>query len=204
MQIIFVHGMGRSPISAWPMLRRLRKAGLKTNTFAYAVALENFDSIVTRLQATLTSVASAGHYRVVGHSLGGVLLRAAINGLPSNVARPQHAYLLASPMQPSRIATWLKSNLAYRIATGDCGQLLGSTERMSKIQALAVPTTGIAGVRGITGRFSPFGDELNDGVVALSEVSAPWLSRSLQFQEIHTLLPASGQVAELILHDIGA
>lgn len=203
MQIIFVHGMGRSPMSAWPMLRRLRKAGLKTSTFAYVVTLEKFDSIVARLQAQLKSVAAAGQYRVVGHSLGGVLLRAAISGLPENIARPQHVYLLASPMQPSRIAARLRNNLAFRIATGDCGQLLGSKERMSMIDALAIPTTGIAGVRGITGRFSPFGNEPNDGVVALSEVSAPWLSRSMQFQEIHTLLPASSQVAELILHDIG-
>lgn len=204
MQVLFVHGMGRSPISAWPMLRRLRQAGLETTTFGYVVALEKFDSIVSRLQTELSALAEAGPYIVVGHSLGGVLLRAAIHGLPAEVPRPQQAYLLGSPMQSSRMAVRLKNNWAFRIATGDCGQLLSSQERMNQIAALSIPTIGIAGVRGVTGRFSPFGLEPNDGVVSLSEVSASWLTRSLQIPVIHTLLPASSQVADIILNDMRA
>jgi hypothetical protein len=32
MQALFVHGMGRTPYSAWGLLRLLRRAGLDTQT----------------------------------------------------------------------------------------------------------------------------------------------------------------------------
>lgn len=53
LQVLFVHGMGRSPLSAWPMLRRLRQAGLRASTFAYMVSVESFDAIVGRLRLRL-------------------------------------------------------------------------------------------------------------------------------------------------------
>jgi pimeloyl-ACP methyl ester carboxylesterase len=202
MQVLFVHGMGRSPLSGWPLLRRLRQAGATTSSFGYAAAFENFDSITARLTTRIVRLAAAGDYVLVGHSLGGVLLRAALNAVPAGIAPPQHVYLLGSPMRASRLAVGLKRNVIFRAAAGDCGQLLASPERMSRVGPLAVPATGIAGVRGIRHRFGPFGMEPNDGVVALSEVSAPWLSSALQVPVIHTLLPSSGLVASLIVQAV--
>ena len=62
---------------------------------------------------------------VVGHSLGGVLLRAALNSLPPAVRRPRHLFLLGSPVQPSRFAQKLGANPVYRGLAGDCGHRLG-------------------------------------------------------------------------------
>jgi hypothetical protein len=202
MQVLFVHGMGRSPVSGWPLLRRLQQAGAHTSSFGYSAAFESFDSIVARLKARTVRLAASGDYVVVGHSLGGVLLRAALNALPAGTAMPQHVYLLGSPMRASRLAVGLKGNLLFRGVAGDCGQLLASPERMSDVGPLAVPTTGIAGVRGLRHRFGPFGMEPNDGVVTVSEVSAPWLSSALQVPVVHTLLPSSGLVAGLIVRAV--
>ncbi|MES2257792.1 MAG: alpha/beta fold hydrolase [Pseudomonadota bacterium] len=202
MNILFVHGMGRSPVSGWPMLRRLRRAGLKTGTFGYSAALENFDAIVARLRRRLSSLAASGDYVVIGHSLGGVLLRAALNTLPKDVALPRHAYLLGSPLKESRLATRLKGNLLFRFFAGDCGQLLGSPARMGAIGPLSIPTTGVIGVRGMQARFGPFGDEANDGIVSVSEVVAPWLSNRIQIHVVHTLLPSSGLVAKIVLQGL--
>jgi hypothetical protein len=201
MIVLFVHGMGRSPLSGWPMLRRLRKAGFKTETFGYVAALETFDSIVLRLTARLERIAETGQYIVVGHSLGGVLLRAALCSIRSDTALPRHLYLLGSPILPSRIATRLRENKVFQILAGDCGQLLGSAERMADIGTLAIPITGVAGVRGLTGASSIFGQESNDGVVSISEVSAQWLSAQIQIPIIHTWLPASKVVADTIAKD---
>lgn len=38
MRVLFVHGMGRTPLSGWPLLHRLRQAGLRTTTFGYTTA----------------------------------------------------------------------------------------------------------------------------------------------------------------------
>lgn len=193
--------MGRTPLSGRRLLRHLRRAGLKTTTFGYSVVFEKFDALVARLRTRIMQIAGTGDYIVVGHSLGGVLLRAALNSLPPGTALPRHVYLLGSPIQASRIATRLQNNKLFRIFTGDCGQLLGSKDRMNAIGPPAVPATGIVGTRGIANLFGIFGDEVNDGLVSVSEVSAPWLTHCVEVPVFHTLLPSSALVADIILHD---
>ena len=199
---LFIHGMGRTPLSGSRLLRRLRRAGLQTRTFGYSATFEDCDAIVARLRTRLALLAATDDYIVIGHSLGGVLFRVALNLLPSGSALPRHVYLLGSPVLASRIATRLKSNWLFRIFTGDCGQLLGSPDRMKAIGPLAVPTTGIVGVRGVSGRYTPFGDEANDGLVSVSEGVAPWLSNQVQVPVFHTLLPSSALVANIIVREV--
>jgi pimeloyl-ACP methyl ester carboxylesterase len=198
MIVMFVHGMGRSPLSGWPLMRQLRRSGLRTDSFGYVAAIEEFEAIVSRLLSRLEQLAEAGPYAVVGHSLGGVLLRAALNELPSEMRQPEHLFLLGSPIAPSRLAAKLQRNVVFRVLAGDCGQLLGSVERMAMIGPTRVTATGIAGNRGLIGSFGPFGEEPNDGVVSLSEVSASWLAAVRQVRVVHTLLPSSNDVARII------
>ena len=199
-RILFVHGMGRSPLSGWPMLARLRRAGLRTETFGYVAALQDFDAIVARLITRLQALAAGGDaYALIGHSLGGVLLRAALDALPSDTPRPRHLFLLGSPIGASRLAIRLQRRFLFRALAGDCGQMLGTPARMAGVAAVngGVPTTAVVGVRGLA--CGPFGTEPNDGVVARSEVVAPWLSELVEIPVMHTLLPASGRVAEIVL-----
>jgi pimeloyl-ACP methyl ester carboxylesterase len=202
MRVLFVHGMGRTPLSGWPLLHRLRQAGLRTTTFGYSTFFENFNSIKLRLISKVSEVAGAESYILVGHSLGGVLIRAALNALPEHVERPRHVFLLGSPIQPSSLAIRLKNNLVYRAFTGDCGQLLASQARMNQVGSLSETTTSIAGVSGFVNRLGLFGSEPNDGIVSVIEVSAPWLSNQQQVPVVHTLLPASARVAEIILREL--
>ncbi len=44
--------------------------------------------------------------------------------------------------------------------------------------------------------------EPNDGVVAVGEVSAGWIANEIRVPVVHTLLPSSKHVAELILERI--
>jgi hypothetical protein len=199
MQALFVHGMGRSPLSGWPLLWQLRRAGLITSTFGYAVTFEDFARIRKRLASRLSAIAANGEYVLIGHSLGGVLLRAVVNALPPGTRPPSRMFLLGVPVRPARLAQKLGRNPLYRAVTRDCGQLLGSTARMSEVGPASVPTTVIAGVSGLTGRHSPFGGEPNDGIVSVSEVSAEWLVDQVRVPIVHTLLPSSKRVAAIIL-----
>lgn len=200
MQALFIHGMGRSPLSGWPLLRQLQRAGLKTTSFGYLVSVDDFSSITTHLVSRIEQLAARGDYILIGHSLGGVLLRAAVGALPPGVRQPQHVFLLGSPMRPARLAQRLKGSLLYRLATRDCGQLLGSAERMQQIAPLAAPSTVVIGIRGFRGNHGPFGHEDNDGVVAASEVAADRIADEVRVPVVHTLLPSSRLVTVVILN----
>ncbi|WP_417909497.1 esterase/lipase family protein [Candidatus Electronema sp. PJ] len=203
MHALFVHGLGRSPLSAWPMLRQLRRSGLSANTFAYWAAFESFERIRLRLVRRLTDLAAQeADYILIGHSLGGVLLRAALASLPPQTRLPRHLFLIASPISSACLARKLHTNPIFRFATGDCGQLLASDARMASIPASPVPATAIIGIQGLPWISSVFAGELNDGVVALSEVRANWLHQQIHVQLIHTLLPASSKVGEIILRTV--
>jgi pimeloyl-ACP methyl ester carboxylesterase len=203
MQILFVHGMARSPLSGWPMRWKLQRAGWRLHTFGYIAAVENFDAITARLALRVQALAADGDYALVGHSLGGVLLRETLKRLPADTRPARRLFLLGSPIQPSRIAQSAQRNLLYRATTGDCGQLLASTERMAAVGEPAVPTTGIVGIRSWSGPRGPFGSEANDSIVSVSEVSSDWLTDQVRVQVVHTLLPYSAQVADIILQRLG-
>jgi fermentation-respiration switch protein FrsA (DUF1100 family) len=198
MQALFVHGMGRSPLSGWPLLWRLQHADVTTHTFGYAAALEDFAAIERRLARSIANVASRGEYVLIGHSLGGVLLRSALHSLDRRCTPPARVFLLGSPISPARIATHLSANGAYRFIAGDCGQLLGSPERMCAIPPLTVPTTAIIGTLGWPRGHGPFGSEPNDGLVSVAEASAAWIEDAVQVPVPHSLLPSSSRVAALI------
>ena len=199
MEALFIHGMGRTPLSGWPLLWKLRRAGIRTSTFGYSVALESFSRIRDRLASRVLTLAARGDYILIGHSLGGVLLRGALNSLPKGVRPPRHVFLLGSPIQPSRLAQRLQRNPIFVLLTRDCGRLLASADRMLMIGAIAVPTTSIVGIRELLVTRGAFQGEANDGVVSVAEVSAGWLTEQVRVPCAHTLLPSSMRVADAIL-----
>jgi hypothetical protein len=194
--------MGRSPLSGALLLWKLSRAGFKVGGFGYSVSLGDFAGIRDRLVKTVSQLAASDDYVLIGHSLGGVLLRSALNVLPPGSRMPQHLFLLGSPVQPARLAQKLQNNPIYRVITRDCGRLLGSDSRMSEIGPVAVPTTCIVGVRGLPWKLTLFRGEKNDGIVSHSEVVADWATEEVQVPVFHSLLPSSPLVIRAILERI--
>jgi len=199
---LFVHGMGRSPLSGWLLLRVLQQAGLETRTFTYFVSRQDFATIRTRLREQLLALGQEGDYLLIGHSLGGVLLRAALAELPPGARLPQRLFLLGSPVQPSRLARGLRNNRLFRSLCGDCGQLLGSATRMAAIGAVALPVTAVVGDTALPARISPFGHEANDTIVALPEIQADWVDEYVHVPLSHSFLPFSRRVGRIVLERV--
>jgi len=164
--------------------------------------LVSYVPTLTRLIARISTIAAAGDYIVVGHSLGSILLRAALSSSPEGTIRPRHIFLLGSPIHSSHLANKLKKNLIFRAFTGDCGQLLSSTEQMNAIGSCSEPTTCIVGVGGPKKHFGFFGTEANDGLVSVSEASATWLPTPIEVPLLHIFLPLSKRVAAIIIEKV--
>ncbi|MDZ4675670.1 MAG: alpha/beta hydrolase, partial [Gemmatimonadota bacterium] len=199
MKALLVHGMGRSPASMVLLGQRLGRAGMLTSSFGYVPAIQSFDSIATRLTARLTTLATGGEYIVVGHSLGGLLLRAAIDRLDPSLPRPNHLFMLATPNQSPRLARRFQRNPLYRIYTGDAGQLLADADRLATIPQPSLPTTIIAGVSGRVGLGSPFQEDPNDWIVSLSEVRLTDGDDLVTLNAGHSFLMNYREVMEVIL-----
>ena len=174
MHVVLVHGMGRTSLSLARLARRLREDGHSVERLGYVAAVESFEGIRTRVRARLAAAAErAVPYAVVGHSLGGLVLRAAVAGDPPLRPEPGHVIMLGTPNQPPRLARRLERWWPYRLINGECGRLLAQSRFYAALPGVTVPTTIIAGTGGFRGRWSPFGLDPNDGTVAVAETALP-------------------------------
>lgn len=161
--VLLVHGMGRSPVSMLRLGAALKRDGWAVRYFGYACAVQSFDAIAERLTVRLR------HEPVlcaVGHSLGGLLLRAATAQLPHPPAR---LVMLGTPNKSPRWARAMAANPVYRAVTGDAGQLLAQPHRVDALPVPSMPTLVIAGDAGPRWPRTPTADVANDLVVAVDE-----------------------------------
>ncbi len=202
--VLLVHGMARTPASLLRLGLALRRAGWRPAWLGYVAALEPFDAIRARLRRRLEALAAAGApYAVVGHSLGGLLTRAALAGWPSALPRPHHLVMLGTPNRSPRLARRLARTWPYRLVNGDCGQRLADPAFFDALPPAAVPVTLVVGTAGPVGRWSPFGEDQNDGVVAVEETVLAGAA-TLLLPVRHTFMMNAPAVRAVLLEALGA
>ena len=196
MKILLIHGLSRTPLSLIGLEWYLQEAGWTTEQFGYVAVAETFDRIVERLRISLHTLSSQGSYGIVAHSLGGLLTRAAL-GL-SSIELPKHIVMLGTPNQPPRLATHAWRLLPFRWWTGQCGLNLTNPDFFASLPIIESTYTIIAGTGGPRGILSPFGDELNDGIVALSETRLSDQENIVQLPVLHTFMMNDSRVQKAV------
>jgi hypothetical protein len=198
--VLLVHGLGRTPLSLLRLAHALAGAGHRPTMVGYLAGLERFTRIRDRVRRRLEQLASQGlPYAAVGHSLGGLLLRAALAGWPPRLVPPRHLILLGTPHRPPLLATRFRRLWLYRLALGQCGQLLAQPEFFAALPPLKVPCTVVAGTRGWPLWSGPFAGAVNDGIVALSEVRPPAPGTLVELPVGHTFMMNDRRVRDLLL-----
>lgn len=186
MKILLIHGLSRTPLSLLSLEWQLQQSGWQTEHFAYFAFAESFDHIVQRLRQQLQAIAQQGAYGIVAHSLGGILTRAALG--VGAIRLPEHIVMLGTPNQSPRLAALAWHLPPFRWWTGECGFNLNNQAFYGSLPKLDTPYTIIAGTGGWRGSLSPFGHELNDGIVALSETHLSPHDEIIQFPVMHTFM----------------
>jgi hypothetical protein len=196
MKILLIHGLSRTPLSLLSLEWSLKQTGWTTEQFGYIAFAETFDRIVERLRVRLQTLASQGSYGIVAHSLGGLLTRAAL-GLGS-INWPQHIVMLGTPNQLPRLAPHAWRLPPFQWWTGQCGLNLTQQAFFTSLPVIQSPYTIVAGTGGPRGVWSPFGDELNDGIVALSETRLSAQDNIVQLPVMHTLMMNDSRVQKTV------
>lgn len=187
MKILLIHGLSRTPLSLLGLEKSLQQTGIATEQFSYLAVTETFDRIVERLRSRLQALADQGNYGIVAHSLGGLLTRVAL-GLGS-IRLPEHIVMLGTPNQLPRLAPHAWRLLPpFRWWTGQCGYNLTNPDFFASLPQLKSPYTIVAGTGGYRGFLSPFGDEPNDGIVALQETRLGDGDRLIKLPVMHTFM----------------
>lgn len=198
MRVLLVHGLARTPLSMYRLARALRRAGHTTQTFGYLAFAETSDDIRARLVAELSTMAAdAAPVGLIGHSLGGLLLRHALADVPSlNVHR---LIMLGTPNRSPRSAQLAARWGLWRIWSRSCGELLASPEAYARIPAPRVPYTLIAGTAGWRNPKSPLGDQPYDGFVAVTETKIKDDDAPVLFPVLHTFIMNDPGVQSLVV-----
>jgi hypothetical protein len=170
MNAILIHGMGRTPAAMSILAARLRMSDIRPHLFGYSVTFERWDGCLQRLERFIVRRVKTDDYIIVGHSLGAVLARAA---LPRLTHQPKACFFLASPTQVCRAARNFAHRRLIRLFMGDIGKVLVSQQFMESLPLPGVPAKIYAGISGPRGRYSPFGEEPNDGLLTVKETLLP-------------------------------
>jgi hypothetical protein len=198
MHILLVHGLGRTPLSLLRLARDLRRAGHDPTLIGYVAAVEPFARIVGRVRRQIQAVARTDRpYAAVGHSLGGLVLRAAFADWPAALPLPRHVVMLGTPNQPPRLAARFRRLWPYRVANGEAGQILADPDFFARLPPPPFPCTIVAGTRGWRHRRLPFSGEPNDGIVAVVEAQLDPIPL-VELPVAHTFMMNDGRVRALV------
>lgn len=200
MNVLLVHGLGRTPLSLVLLANALRRAGCRTHFFGYSPTCEPLPGITRRLAVRLGEL--TGPVGLVGHSLGGLLLRMAIPQVPT--LQVLNLVMLGSPNRPPRLARSAWRHGPFRWLTRECGAFLASPDAVLRLPVPAVPYTLIAGTAGPRGAYSPFGDDPNDGVVAVDETRIRDEDDPERFPVWHTVMMNDRRVQEAVVFALTA
>jgi len=194
MDLVLVHGMGRTPLSMLRQRRHLRQAGHRPILFGYSPTFETLQGATARLVKLIERRVDTTHYALVGHSLGTVIIRSALGQLENRA--PAACIFLAPPIVACKAARFFSRFWPYQWLMGEMGQLLAQDAFMQGLPMPAVPTRIYAGVAGPRASWLPLGMEANDGILSLSEATGRFTAQAVQVPALHTFIMNSAQVCD--------
>ncbi|OMH31729.1 triacylglycerol lipase [Motiliproteus sp. MSK22-1] len=193
MDLVLIHGMGRTPLSMLLLRHRLNRLGFNPHLFGYIPALESLQRATDRLVDMLHCKISHRRYALVGHSLGTVIIRNALPHLIDN--QPSACFFLAPPMVACKAAKFFSKFWLYQVLTGEMGQLLAQETFMVQLE-LPRNARIYVGTGGPRASWLPFGQEVNDCILSVGESCGPYTDGVVKVPSTHTFIMSSPVVAK--------
>lgn len=200
MDVILIHGMGRTPVSMLRLRRHLRRAGHRPILFSYSPTFETMAGVTGRLARLIERRVGTAQYSMVGHSLGTVIIRTALGQLENHM--PSACFFLSPPMVACRAAKTFSRFWLYKMLTGELGQLLASDAFMQRLPMPPVFTRIYVGTGGPRTRWYPFGMEANDMVLSVAEATGRFKSLAVEIPALHTFIMHAPQVYDDIIRSL--
>jgi len=194
--VVLVHGLWFSGYILWLLARRLRRQGFAVYTFSYASVRADLHANAAKLASFLDTI-DADTVHLVGHSLGGILIRALFQDHPRR--KPGRIVTLGTPHGGCRVAQHLNRHAFWRRAMGKgVAQLLAGEPQQWTPPPRAIGA--LCGTRSFgLGRFLYRGlPRPNDGLLTVKESAFPAAQEHLVLPVSHTGMMFSRTAARQI------
>ena len=188
--LVLLHGLGRTRWSLWPLRARQLGADSPSTTSAIRRDVPRSKSSLRTSGVACGVSRNGGVVDVVTHSMGGIVLRAAVaaGNVPAESVR--RVVMLAPPNHGSQLADRLSDYLVYRLALGPAAQQIGTGEH-SVPRRLPPPPFEvgiIAGRRAANPFFARvLGDE-SDGKVTVASAQLEGMRELVVVDRSHTFI----------------
>lgn len=197
--VLLLHGLGRSPLSMWPLARALRKSGYAVKNWGYNSLRGGIEDKVADLRLRLIELKGYTRVHAVGHSLGGLILRGLLTpeaGLPLG--------RIVFIGTPNKGASMINRNPKL-FGHAQVPRIIRELRAGSPVIAgLGIPPMEIGVIAGVE-ELSPFnpmswinqkilGDLDHDGTVEVNSTKLPGMKDYLEVPVNHSFLPLTRKV----------
>jgi pimeloyl-ACP methyl ester carboxylesterase len=196
--VVLLHGLWMPGVVMSPLAWRLRRDGFRTHVFAYAGRQRSLEAHADRLSRFARDAANGAPVHFVGHSMGGLIVLAALNA--PNAPAAARVVLLVTPASGCMSARRLAVVSPGRWLLGD-SLPLWLEGRVMRWNARA-PLGVIAGGRPSFGLGRLLGalPGVNDGVVRIGETEIAGMAERVVLPVSHTELIFSSRVEAQTAH----
>lgn len=197
--VILLHGLGRGKSIMTPLKERLEKVGFVTAVADYKSIGKTPEEIIADVSQQITGFRSDTIRTIhfVGHSLGGLLIRAYLDSI--SVPNLGKVILIGSPSKGTPIVDYFRDSWLMNLV-GPAAKSLGTDEK-SFPRTLGAPYYPVGIIAGISSTFNndDFIPGEDDGVVPVESTKIDGMTDFVSVQVSHSSLPRNERVAEEVI-----
>jgi triacylglycerol lipase len=189
--LVLLHGLGRTRYSLWPVAREAMRRSYRVHNLGYPSRRDSIEQLAESVGKRVLELAGEdGQVDVVTHSMGGIVLRAAVAAGTLPAACVRRVVMMAPPNHGSELADRLRDYLVYRLALGPAGQQIGTSDDSVPLRLPPPPfEVGIiAGRRSTNPLFSRVLGAEGDGKVTVASAQLEGMRELVVVDRSHTFI----------------
>lgn len=203
--VILLHGIVRSAHSFDPMQKQLEQEGYYVCNVNYPSTQITIQQAAENLNRVISSLSEASTIHLVGHSMGGLVIRAWFGLEQSQEVRETRigkVVMMGTPNHGAEMADFFAKFPPYQWVMGQAGQQLRTTDET--IRSLPIPTVPfgiIAGARGTQSKgYNPLLEGDDDGTVTVASTHLEGATDFYTYPALHMFLMRDQRSIDAVSH----
>ena len=198
--VVLLHGLGRSTVAMWRLADRIEDAGYEVRQVGYSSINITPEEIIADITQQIDDCCAREQRRVhfVGHSLGGLLIRAYL--ADKKPPRLGYTVLVGTPNQGTQIADKFKNHKLLEKLVPTAAAL--GTDEQSLPNRLPLPDYPVGIIAGVyAGEFNEnYLPGRDDGLVPVESTKLEGMQDFVEIETGHSTMRYNKDVAAQIIH----